>query len=168
MVPELPIAMLACARIGAIHNVVFSGFSSQALSCRVNFTASKVILTADKGVRRGKSLDLKGIVDQALDSMPSIEHVIILKRTASNTFATGPKDIWWHDITDDVPTYCEPEIVDSMHLCIFFLLLEHQAAQRLFYVLLAAILPMLTQQLSGSSILEMTIFIFVPVILDGY
>jgi acetyl-CoA synthetase len=115
MVPELPIAMLACARIGAIHNVVFSGFSSQALSYRANLSASKVIITADKGVRRGKSLDLKGIVDQALDSISSIEHIIILKRTTSNTFATGPKYIWWHDITEGVPTYCEPEIVDSMH-----------------------------------------------------
>lgn len=114
-IPELPIAMLACARIGAIHNVVFSGFSAPALSYRVNCSASKVIITADSSIRRGKFVDLKEIVDQALDSIPSIEYVVVLMRS-SNTLATmGPKDVWWHDITADTSSFCEPEIVDSMH-----------------------------------------------------
>jgi acetyl-CoA synthetase len=114
-IPELPIAMLACARIGAIHNVVFSGFSTLALSYRVNCSASKVIITADIGIRRGKFVDLKGIVDRGLDSMPSIKHVVVLKRS-SNTIATmSSKDVWWHDITKDTSSFCEPEIVDSMH-----------------------------------------------------
>jgi len=78
MVPELPIAMLACSRIGAIHIVVFSGFSSQALTDRINDSKSKVIITADEGIRRGKILELKKIVDRAIESTPSIENVIVL------------------------------------------------------------------------------------------
>jgi acetyl-CoA synthetase len=114
-IPELPIAMLACARIGAIHNVVFSGFSTLALSYRVNCSASKVIITADIGIRRGKFVDLKAIVDQALDSMPSIEHVVVLRRSSNTIVTMSPKDVWWHDIIKDTSSFCEPEIVDSMH-----------------------------------------------------
>src|ERR1041384_1649141 len=80
MVPELPIAMLACSRIGAIHSVVFSGFSAQALSDRICDSKSKIIITADEGIRRGKILELKKIVDSAIESTPSIENVIVLKR----------------------------------------------------------------------------------------
>src|ERR671929_2323465 len=84
MVPELPIAMLACSRIGAIHSVVFSGFSAQALSDRIYDSKSKIIITADGGFRRGKVLELKRIVDDASSSMPFIENIIVLKRAENN------------------------------------------------------------------------------------
>lgn len=114
MVPELPIAMLACARIGAIHIVVFSGFSSQALYDRANDSNAKIIITADGGFRRGKIIELKRIVDEAVPSIPSLEHVIVLKR-AQNNINMGPKDVWWNDVMESAQPYCEPEIVDSMH-----------------------------------------------------
>ena len=114
MVPELPIAMLACSRIGAIHSVVFSGFSAQALSDRIYDSKSKIIITADGGFRRGKVLELKRIVDDASSSMPFIENIIVLKR-AGNNIQMGSKDLWWHDGIEGTKSYCEPEIVDSTH-----------------------------------------------------
>jgi acetyl-CoA synthetase len=114
MVPELPIAMLACSRIGAIHSVVFSGFSAQALSDRICDSKSKIIITADGGFRRGKVLELKRIVDDASSSMPFIENIIVLKR-AGNSIQMGSKDLWWHDVIEGTKSYCEPEIVDSTH-----------------------------------------------------
>src|SRR5919202_2825634 len=114
MVPELPIAMLACARIGATHTVVFSGFSAQALSDRASDSNSKVIITADGSFRRGKLVELKKVVDEAVLSMPSIEHVIVLKR-ASNSIRMGPKDLWWHEIVEVAKPYCKPESVESTH-----------------------------------------------------
>ncbi len=114
MVPELPIAMLACARIGAIHVVVFSGFSAQALSDRVNDSSSKVVITADGGLRRGKIFELKKVVDKAIPLSSSIEHVVVLKR-ALNNISMGPKDVWWHDIIENARPHCEPEIIESTH-----------------------------------------------------
>jgi len=114
MVPELPIAMLACARIGAIHTVVFSGFSSQALSDRVNDSNSRLVITADGGFRRGKLVELKKVVDEANPISSSIEHVVVLKR-ALNNITMGPKDVWWHEIIQDARPYCEPEILESTH-----------------------------------------------------
>jgi acetyl-CoA synthetase len=114
MVPELPIAMLACSRIGAIHVVIFSGFSAQALADRANNSKSKVIITADGGFRRGKLVELKRVVDEAVLSIPSINHVIVLKR-ASNDVMMGSNDVWWHDIIENAPSYCQPEAVDSTH-----------------------------------------------------
>ncbi|MFL6383655.1 MAG: acetate--CoA ligase [Nitrososphaeraceae archaeon] len=114
MVPELPIAMLACSRIGAIHSVVFSGFSAQSLSDRVHDSKSKTIITADSGFRRGKVIELKRIVDDAISSIPFIENVIVLKRV-ENDIQMGSKDLWWHDIIEGTKSYCEPEIVDSTH-----------------------------------------------------
>jgi len=114
MVPELPIAMLACARIGAIHTVVFSGFSTQALSDRVNDSNSKVVITADGGLRRGKLIELKKVVDNAIPLSSSIEHVVVLKR-ALNNIKMGPKDVWWHDIIENARPDCEPEIIESTH-----------------------------------------------------
>jgi len=114
MVPELPIAMLACARIGAIHTVVFSGFSTQALSDRVNDSNSKVVITADGGLRRGKLIELKKVVDNAIPLSSSIEHVVVLKR-ALNNIKMGPKDVWWYDIIENARPDCEPEIIESTH-----------------------------------------------------
>ena len=114
MVPELPIAMLACARIGAVHSVVFSGFSAQALVDRVNDAQSKIIITADGGVRKGKLVELKKVVDESLPSVPSVEHVIVLKR-AGNDVRMGSKDAWWHELMEGAKVYCPPEQVESTH-----------------------------------------------------
>ena len=114
MIPQLAIAMLACSRIGAIHTVVFSGFSAQALADRANDSKSKIIITADGGYRRGKLIQLKRLVDDAISSIPSVEHVIVVKR-ASNDIQMGPKDSWWHDLIENSPPYCEPEVLDSTH-----------------------------------------------------
>lgn len=114
MIPQLVIAMLASSRIGAIHTVVFSGFSAQALADRANDSKSKIIITADGGYRRGKLVQLKKLVDDAISSIPSVEHVIVVKR-ASNDIQMGPKDSWWHDLIENSPSYCEPEVLDSTH-----------------------------------------------------
>jgi acetyl-CoA synthetase len=114
MVPELPITMLACTRIGAIHSVVFSGFSSQALTDRANDAKSKVIVTADGGLRKGRLVELKKVVDESLLSLTSVEHVVVLKH-AGNKVNIGPKDLWWHDVMDGAKPYCPPEPVESTH-----------------------------------------------------
>ncbi|NOJ30109.1 MAG: acetyl-coenzyme A synthetase, partial [Nitrososphaeraceae archaeon] len=101
MIPELIIAMLACARIGAIHNVVFSGFSSQALADRINDAKSKIIITSDGGYRRGKFLELKKLVDRAVQSTPSIKNVVILKRT-DNEINLNQNDVLWTEIVKGV------------------------------------------------------------------
>jgi acetyl-CoA synthetase len=112
MLPELPIAMLACARIGAVHSVVFSGFSAQALIDRINDAQSKIIITADGGVRKGKLVELKKVVDESLPFVPSVEHIIVLKR-AGNEARMGSKDLWWHELMEGAKTYCLPEQVES-------------------------------------------------------
>ena len=114
MVPELPIAMLACARIGAIHSVVFSGFSAQALVDRVNDAQSKIIISADGGIRKGKLVELKKVVDESLLSVSSVKNVIVLKR-AGNEVRMGQKDLWWHELMQFAKTYCAPEQVESTH-----------------------------------------------------
>ncbi|MFB5599743.1 MAG: acetate--CoA ligase [Nitrososphaeraceae archaeon] len=114
MTPELLIAILACSRIGATHNVIFSGFSSQALADRINDARSKIIITADLGFRRGKIVELKKIVDQTIDDLPSIQNVIVFKRS-SNSIKMTSKDVWWHDIIKNQKTYCQPEQVESTH-----------------------------------------------------
>ncbi len=116
MIPELPIAMLATARIGAIHTVIFSGFSSMALADRVNETGAKVLITADGGFRRGKKIPLKEIVDAALENTPSIERVIVVKRTGQEVNMKKGRDLWYHEITTkDVGEYILPELVESTH-----------------------------------------------------
>ncbi|MFD8532156.1 acetate--CoA ligase [Streptosporangium canum] len=99
MIPELPITMLACARIGAIHSVVFGGFSSTALSGRIQDADAKVVVTADGGYRRGAPSALKPTVDEAVKECPGIEHVLVVRRTGQEVSQTE-KDVWWHDIVD--------------------------------------------------------------------
>ncbi len=120
MVPELPIAMLACSRIGVIHSVVFSGFSAGALADRLNDSRSRLIITADGYYRRGKVINLKDNVDSALNACKSVEHIIILKRlidgSSNASSSKGRSDvpyIDWHDIVDDQDANCEPEMVES-------------------------------------------------------
>ena len=98
MIPELPIAMLACARIGAPHTVVFGGFSATALSDRIIDAEAKLVITADGGYRRGSAAGLKGNVDEALQSTPTIQHALVVKRTGQDVSMTDGRDVWWHDI----------------------------------------------------------------------
>ena len=114
MVPELPIAMLGCARIGAIHTVIFSGFSSSSIRDRVNDSGSKVIITADGGFRRGKIIPLKPMVDEAIAGLDLVEHVIVLER-AKNTINLNPRDILWNDLVDASSDTCIAEELPSTH-----------------------------------------------------
>ena len=119
MIPELPIAMLACARIGAPHTVVFGGFSAEALSGRINDAEAKLVITADGGWRRGKPAELKPAVDTALESTPSVHNVLVVKRLgddAPNVNMVEGRDHWWHDIVDAQPADCAPLPLDSEHM----------------------------------------------------
>ena len=113
MVPELVVAMLACARIGAIHSVVFGGFSAAALRDRINDAKAKVVITMDGFYRRGKTIEAKKIVDEALTDAPSVEHVIVYDRIGMDVNMEEGRDLWWNDIQYGVSWKCEPEIMDS-------------------------------------------------------
>ncbi len=113
MIPELVISMLATVRIGAIHTVVFSGFSSQALADRVNDTGAEIIITADFGTRRGKFVPLKEIVDSALKLTPAIKKVILIKRTEKEVTVEKERDLFYHELVKHAELYIEPEPVES-------------------------------------------------------
>jgi acetyl-CoA synthetase len=116
MIPELPIAMLACARIGAPHTVVFGGFSAEALSGRINDCGAKVLITADGGWRRGKKVGLKHHADEAIADAPSIESVIVVDRFGDGVHMVPRRDHWWHEIVDRQSEDCPPVAVDSEHM----------------------------------------------------
>ncbi|MDC0170665.1 acetate--CoA ligase [Candidatus Nitrosopelagicus sp.] len=112
MIPELPISMLACARIGAIHTVVFSGFSSKSLSDRVEDSQSKIIITADGGYRKGKIINLKEIVDDEASSVQFVKNVIVYQRTGQK-ITLNQKDLLWHEVMQHSSQECDAEILDS-------------------------------------------------------
>src|SRR6186713_377779 len=120
MIPELPIAMLACARIGAPHTVVFGGFSAEALSGRVNDAQAKLVITADGGWRRGKPAPLKPAVDEALAASPTVEHALVVRRLGDavegGTAMQDGRDVWWHDIVERQSDQHDPVPVDSEHM----------------------------------------------------
>ncbi|WP_405088123.1 acetate--CoA ligase [Microbispora sp. NBC_01389] len=107
MIPELPIALLACARIGAIHSVVFGGFSASALKSRIDDADAKLVITADGGYRRGAPSALKPTVDEAVADRPGVEHVLVVRRTGQDV-AVNERDVWWHDLVDRQPAEHEP------------------------------------------------------------
>jgi acetyl-CoA synthetase len=109
LVPEAVYAMLACARIGAIHSVIFAGFSADAIRDRLNDASCKVIITANEAVRGQKTIPLKGIVDEALHGVSSVEHVVVYKRTEASVAMTSPRDVWYHDVVPKQPDHCPPE-----------------------------------------------------------
>ncbi|MBC7782379.1 MAG: AMP-binding protein, partial [Burkholderiales bacterium] len=113
MVPEAIIAMLACARIGAPHSVIFGGFSSQAIVDRVNDAQSSYVITADGGYRRGQPVALKKNVDEALKSTDRVKKVVVLKRTGEQVGWTEGRDIWWSDLVADQSTDCPAEPMDA-------------------------------------------------------
>ena len=114
MVPELPVAMLACARIGAVHTVIFSGFSASSIRDRILDSGSKIVITADGGFRRGKVVRLKQIVDDATKDLDLVRHVIVLQR-ANNEISMTARDSMWHDLMEYASAVCEPEELESTH-----------------------------------------------------
>jgi acetyl-CoA synthetase len=115
MVPELAIAMLACARIGAPHTVVFGGFSGEALAGRIQDCKAKVLVTADGGYRRGKVVPLKGHADDAVALCPTIKDVVVYRRTGEPVPMASGRDHWWHDLIADASAHCPAEPLDSEH-----------------------------------------------------
>jgi acetyl-CoA synthetase len=116
LIPELAIAMLACARIGAVHSVVFGGFSAEALRDRINDAEASVLVTADGGYRRGQIVPLKQMADEALRETPSIRHVVVVRRQEHDTFPVHiqeGRDHWYHRLMQDAPADCEPEPMDA-------------------------------------------------------
>src|SRR5712664_1798727 len=116
LVPEFPITMLACARLGLPFTVVFSGFSAKALAERIQDCEAKIVVTADGGYRSGKVLELKTIVDDAVKESPSVKHVVVFRRTGHVVPMTDSRDYWWHDLMAKAEEYVTPEPVESTHL----------------------------------------------------
>ncbi|HEY6487618.1 MAG: acetate--CoA ligase [Terracidiphilus sp.] len=113
MTPELAIAVLACARIGAVHSVIFGGFAATAIADRVNDSGCVAILTQDASYRRGNEIQLKRTVDEAMPACPTVQHVIVYKRTGSPVNMVTGRDWWWHDLVANAPTECPAEPLDS-------------------------------------------------------
>ena len=115
VVPELAIAMLACARIGATHSIIFGGFSSDAVAERNNDAQAKLVITADAGWRRGKEVPLKSAVDESLEKSPTVEKVIVYQRTGADVTMVPDRDYWWHELMENESADCDPTPVDSEH-----------------------------------------------------
>ncbi len=115
MIPEAAVAMLACARIGATHSVVFGGFSAEAVRDRMNDAQAKLIVTADGAWRRGSVVHLKANVDAAMSGIPSVKNVIVVKRTGEEAHMSLGRDHWWHELTEAASAVCAPEPLDSEH-----------------------------------------------------
>ena len=113
MIPELPIAMLACARIGAPHSVVFSAFSAKALHERIDDSGAKILITADGYYRGGRVEQLKERADEAVEQSPSIEKVVVVRRIGREIPMKEGRDLWWHELMREAPAYCPPEKMDS-------------------------------------------------------
>ena len=115
MVPEAIVAMLACARLGIMHSVVFAGFSASALKARIEDAEAKLVITTDGQFRRGKAVSLKESVDEAVDGQKSVEHVLVVRRTGMDTPWTDGRDLWWHDTVDNASPEHTPEAFDAEH-----------------------------------------------------
>ena len=113
MIPELAILMLACVRIGAVHSIIFGGFSAESISGRVNDCESEYIITADEGIRGGKIIPLKYTTDEALTNCPNVKKCIVVKRTGNYINWDYDRDVWYHDLIKDVPSHCEPEEMNA-------------------------------------------------------
>ena len=115
MIPEAIISMLACARLGAPHSVIFAGFSANALESRINDAEAKLVITSDGQHRRGSIMPLKPAVDEAVTNTPTVDHVLVVKRTGSDVQWDTSRDVWWHEIVERQATEHTPEAFDSEH-----------------------------------------------------
>jgi acetyl-CoA synthetase len=115
MIPETVVAMLACARLGLTHSVVFGGFSAEALRTRIDDAEAKLVITSDGQNRRGKALPLKASVDEAVARTPSVEHVLVVKRTGTDVAWDSERDVWWHELVDKQSEEHTPEAFDAEH-----------------------------------------------------
>ena len=115
MIPEAVISMLACTRIGAVHSVVFGGFSASALASRIDDASAKLVITADGGFRRGSAFALKPAVDEAVSQCPTVEKVLVVKRTEQDVVWNADKDLWWHDVLAEQSIIHEPKSFDAEH-----------------------------------------------------
>ena len=113
MIPELAYTMLACARLGAIHSIIFGGFSPDSISGRINDCKSDYVITADEGVRGGKIIHLKSIMDEALVECPKVKKCVVVKRTGNRINWDTTRDVWYHEMIDNVPSKCEPEEMNA-------------------------------------------------------
>ena len=115
LVPELAIAMLACSRIGLVHSIIFGGFSSESIRDRINDSECRAVVTADGGWRRGSVVELKKMMDDALEGTPSVESVVVLERTGHSVMMKDGRDHWWHDLMRDASADCKPAKLDAEH-----------------------------------------------------
>lgn len=115
MIPELAISMLACVRLGAIHSVIFAGFTAQAIASRINDSRSKIVITTDGAYRRGKTLELKPIVDEAIKQASGIEKVIVVKRAGNSVKMQPDRDLWYNELLASAEGYVEPEQLEGTH-----------------------------------------------------
>ncbi|MDT5358615.1 MAG: acetyl-CoA synthetase [Mycobacterium sp.] len=115
MVPEAIVAMLACARLGVMHSVVFAGYSATALKARIEDADAKLVITTDGQYRRGKAVSLKEAVDEAVEASSTVEHVLVVRRTGIDVEWTEGRDLWWHQVVDSASTQHEPEAFDAEH-----------------------------------------------------
>ena len=139
MIPELAIIMLACARIGAIHSIIFGGFSADSIAGRINDCKSHYIITADEGVRGGKTIPLKTITDEALLNCPDVKKCIVVKRTGNYINWVNDRDVWYEDIIKNVSSHCEPEEMSAEDPLFILTHLDLLVSQKVFYILLAVI-----------------------------
>ena len=113
MIPEAAFAMLACTRIGAIHSVVFGGFSPESLKDRILDANCEIVITADEGVRGGKNIPLKSNVDKALVNCPNVKTTLVIKRTGGDITWNNERDLWYEDLIKEVSSECDPEPMES-------------------------------------------------------
>lgn len=158
MVPELAITLLACTRIGAIHSVVFAGFSAQSFKSRVQDCEAKVAVTADAVIRAGKTIPLKPNADAALAECPSVEHCVVVKRGGNEVEMQGGRDVWWHEAMagDDISSDCPAESMDAEDILFILYTSGSTGKPKGWFTPPAAISPMPPIPCSASSISKIT------------
>ena len=158
---------MACARIGAIHTVVFSGFSAASIKDRIDDSKSKIVITADGGYRRGKIVKLKEVIDDAIKDFDFVKHVVVLERT-KNKISLSSKDKLWKDLMKTVSNSCDAEKLDPVIILFtFYTLLELLENLKVFYMELVDILLIFIQLSNGHLTLKILMYFFVLLILVG-